>query len=71
MSDLSDKTGRFKNDKTQTEKRRSQSQTQRSGRESGRYPATVQQQEKRGILSVRTAKRYAAALNCSWQEIMG
>lgn len=37
----------------------------------GVTPQTVQQQEKRGILSVRTAKRYAVALNRSWQEIMG
>lgn len=27
--------------------------------------------EKKGIRNVAAAKRYAAALNCSWQEIMG
>ena len=27
--------------------------------------------EKKGIRNMAAAKRYAAALNCSWQEIMG
>ena len=27
--------------------------------------------EKKGVRNVAAAKRYAAALNCSWQEIMG
>ena len=27
--------------------------------------------ERKGIRNVAAAKRYAAALNCSWQEIMG
>ena len=27
--------------------------------------------EKKGIRNVAAAKRYAAALNCNWQEIMG
>lgn len=30
---------------------------------------TVQQQEKRGIRSVRTAKRYAEVFNCDWREL--
>ena len=30
---------------------------------------TVQQQEKRGIRSIRTAKRYAVALGCDWREL--
>ena len=27
--------------------------------------------EKKGIRNVAAAKRYATALNCNWQEIMG
>ena len=31
---------------------------------------TVQQQEKRGIRSIRTARRYAAALGCDWRDLL-
>ena len=31
---------------------------------------TVQQQEKRGILSIRTARRYATALCCNWRDLL-
>ena len=30
---------------------------------------TVQQQEKRGIRSIRTARRYAAVLGCDWRDL--
>ena len=31
---------------------------------------TVQQQEKRGIQSIRTARRYAAVLGCNWRDLL-
>ena len=31
---------------------------------------TVQQQEKRGIRSIRTARRYAAVLGCDWRDLL-
>ena len=31
---------------------------------------TVQQQEKRGIRSINTARRYAAALGCDWRDLL-
>ena len=31
---------------------------------------TVQQQEKRGIQSIRTARRYATALSCDWKDLL-
>ena len=31
---------------------------------------TVQQQEKRGIRSINTARRYAAALGCDWRMLL-
>ena len=31
---------------------------------------TVQQQEKRGIQSIRTARRYAAVLCCNWKDLL-
>lgn len=36
----------------------------------GVTPQTVQQMERHGIKTASTAKRYAAALGVSWQEII-
>lgn len=36
----------------------------------GVTPQTVQQMEQRGVKTIATAKRYAAALNVSWQEVI-
>ncbi len=33
-------------------------------------PQTVQQQELRGIRSIRTARKYAAALECDWRDLI-
>ena len=40
------------------------------GEKLGLTAQTVQQQEKRGIQSMRTARRYAEALSCDWRDLL-
>lgn len=40
------------------------------GEKLGLTAQTVQQQEKRGIQSMRTARRYADALGCDWRDLL-
>lgn len=40
------------------------------GEKLGLTAQTVQQQEKRGIQSLRTARRYADALSCDWRDLL-
>lgn len=40
------------------------------GEKLGITAQTVQQQEKRGIRSLRTARLYAEALSCDWRDLI-